>query len=463
MKYFILTTIFIIFFFIFCNCNALYAKTQTVCQLPEEPQVPQKEENEIDYKEYLKDPKKLGFSPNLKLFKSAYMLLKSKHIENADDSVLLTGCKKEVNKLLKTAGLRQTFNPQSLSEVETAIEQNASSKVNRDLLWFAAIEGMLSSLNDPHTVLLTPQEYKSLMEQMQATHFGGIGIFIEKDKSSGNKLIIFEPIEGTPAYRAGLLPEDHIVSINGEPTKEMPIELAMVKMRGEIGTYVTLLINRKNESAPLTFKIKREKIKIQAISCKLIDQKYGYIRVRTFGDNTGAEFAKAVNALLSKNIEGIIIDLRNNGGGLIDAAIDICSQLITSGNTIVSVEDRTGSRSYMRSSGNVSLPKMPIVVLINKYSASASEITAGALSDYGLAKLIGEKSYGKGSVQEVLPLSNGGAFKITVAHYFTPKNRNINKVGITPDIKYDMEVRLAGKKIGDTQLKRAVDFLKTGK
>ena len=420
------------------------------------------EELDIDYKSYITNPKKLGFSPNLNLFKSAYMLLKTKHIDVCDDSQILNSCKKEVNKLLKVGGLKQNFNPQSLGGVEQAIEQNATAKVSRDLLWFAAIEGMLQAMNDPYTVLLPPKEYATLQEQTQITYFGGIGVFLEQDKNNGNKLTVFEPIEGTPAYRAGLMPEDHIVSIDGEQTKELPIELSMAKMRGDVGTNVTLVIQRKGEPKLLTFKLKREKIKIQAVNAKLIDGKYGYIRIRTFGDNTSGEFAKAIQALSNKNISGLIIDLRNNGGGLIESSIDICSQLIPAGNNVVSTQGRSGNRQYYKSSGNVYLPKMPITVLINKYSASASEITAGALQDYGIAKLIGGKSYGKGSVQEVIPLSNGGAFKITMAHYFTPKNRNINNKGIMPDIKSEMDVRIVGKQKGDTQLQRAVQFLKTG-
>ncbi len=431
-----------------------------VCQ-KDSKQDKESDELDIDYSEYIKDPKKLGFSPNFKLFKSAYMLLKTKHMEMSDDSVLLKGCINEVNKLLKAAKSSQKFNPESLSAVESSVEAAATKTVSRDLLWFAAIEGMLQALKDPYTVLLPPKEYSTLMEQMQATSFGGIGVFIEQDKTNGNRLTVFEPIEGTPAYRAGILPEDYIVAIDGAPTKDMPIELAMGKMRGKEGSFVTLTIKRKGEPSMLSFKLKRENIKVQSVSCKLIEDKYGYIRIRTFGDNTGTEFAKAVSALENKRIKGLIIDLRNNGGGLIDAATAVGSQLIGSGNVIVSVSDRSGQKQYFRSTGNISLGKIPIVVLINKYSASASEIIAGALQDYSLATLMGGVSYGKGSVQEVIPLSNGGAFKLTVAHYFTPKNRNINKKGITPDIKFDMDVKLVGKKKGDTQLQKAVEFLRT--
>ncbi|MCQ2735734.1 MAG: S41 family peptidase [bacterium] len=413
----------------------------------------------IDYSDYVKNPSKLGFSPNLSLFKSAYNLIKMKYLEPTDDAVLAKGVKKEVNRLMRTAGKPASFNLQSLNDVSQQVKAaSSSSGLSEDLVWLAAIEGLLSAMDDPYTVLLTPKDYKSLMEQMQAGSFGGIGVFIQQDKDNGNQLTVFEPMEGTPAYKAGILPEDLIMYINGESTKNMPIDVAMAKLRGEPGTQVSLKIKRKTSSKLIPFTLVREQIRVKSVGCKLIDKSIGYIKIRTFGDDTASEFAKALAALESRNIKGLIIDVRNNGGGLINAAVDLCSHFVPSGQPIVSVVTKSGDKQYMRSSGGIGV-KVPCVVLINKYSASASEITAGCLQDYGFAKLMGGKSYGKGSVQELIPLRNGGGFKITVAHYFTPKNRFINKIGIEPDIKKEMDVTKAGRP-GDIQLSAAVNYLK---
>ncbi|MBR0519568.1 S41 family peptidase [bacterium] len=416
-------------------------------------------QSETDYSKFVKNPSALGFNPDYSLFISALNQMQQKFIENPTEQTLIAGINRELNILFKTAKINQSAHISSLNTISSEVASlSASTGLSTSLLWYATIQGLMAAMDDPYTLLLTPKDYRSLMEQMQAGTFGGIGVFIQQDKNNGNQLTVFEPIEGTTAYRAGILPEDLIIKINDEPTKTMPIDVAMAKLRGQVGTSVVLLIKRKTSDKLLKFTIVRENIKIHSVSCKLINKTVGYIKIRTFGDDTAKEFAKAMNALESKNIRSLIIDLRNNGGGLINAAQDLCSYMLGAGKTVVSVSDRTGRKNYLKSHG-VSDLKIPCIVLINKYTASASEITAGALQDYGLAKLMGGKSYGKGSVQELLPLRNGGAFKITVAHYFTPKNRNINKIGITPDIKKEMDVTKVGRP-GDIQLKAAVEYLK---
>lgn len=434
---------------LFCCCI-------TICFAEEK----KKYQSETDYAPYIKNPSSLGFTPDHSLFVSALNQIQQKFIENPTEQTLINGINREINVLLKTAKINQSAHISSLNTISSEVASlSASTGLSTHLLWYATIQGLMAAMDDPFTLLLTPKDYRSLMEQMQAGSFGGIGVFIQQDKKNGNnQLIVSETIPGTPAYKAGLLPEDIIVKINDEPTKTMPIELAMAKLRGKIGTSVVLFVKRKTSDKLLKFTIVRESIKINSVTCKLINSNVGYIRIRTFGDDTAREFAKALNALESRNITSLIIDLRNNGGGLINAAQDLCSYMLGAGKTVVSVSDRSGRKNYLKSHG-VSDLKLPCIVLINKYTASASEITAGALQDYGLAKLMGGKSYGKGSVQELVPLRNGGAFKITVAHYFTPKNRNINKIGIMPDIKKEMDVTKVGRP-GDIQLQAAVEYLK---
>ncbi|MDQ7822662.1 MAG: S41 family peptidase [Candidatus Eremiobacteraeota bacterium] len=410
------------------------------------------------YERYLKDPSKLGFSPDFRLFKTAYMYLKTQYVVAVEDAVLQKSCEKEVNRLLKTAKAAPStsFKVTSFNSLEKEIEK-FSPPMNNDLLWYAAIQGILLGLNDPYTIIMTPKEYTTLMEQMQSVSFGGIGIYVELDKEHNNALTVFEPIEGTPAFKAGLQSQDAIVFVDGVSTKGMALDMAVSKMRGPIGTTVVLTIKRPGVKQLLKFSLQRENIKIHSVSCKVLQGKYGYIRIRTFGEDTGDEFAKALNKLEEKKVKGLIVDLRNNGGGYIDAAVKVCSKFVEPGGVVVSVMGRTGAKNAYRSDGSQRV-SLPLLVLVNKFSASASEITAGAIQDDGLGILMGTKTYGKGSVQQILPIPGGGAFKITTAHYYTPKGRNIDKKGIAPDVTVTMEPKQVGRK-DDTQLRSAVLYL----
>ncbi len=418
------------------------------------------------YEVYIKDPSKLGFSPDSKMFRAAYLFIKTQYVVPVEDAVLVKSCEKEMNRLLKEAKVQNgvPFKISSFDGIDKEIERFSPS-LNKDLLYYAAIEGMLLGLSDPYTVLMTPKEYRTLMEQMEAVAFGGIGIYIELDKENGNALTVFEPIEGTPAYKVGLQPQDAIMFINGESTKGMPLEIAVGKLRGPVGSNVTVSIKRSGVSGLKNVTITRDNIKIHSVSCKVIGGKYGYIRIRTFGEETGNEVGKALTLLSQKNVKGLILDLRNNGGGYIDAAIKVCSYFVPTGNLVVYVVDRTGQRKDYKAD-SYSKSSLPLVVLVNKFSASASEITAGALQDYKLGVLMGGKTFGKGSVQNIMPMQQifskrggpDGAFKITIAHYFTPKGRNIDKKGISPDIESKMEPKLVGRK-GDSQMIQAVKYL----
>lgn len=418
------------------------------------------------YEVYIKDPSKLGFSPDSKMFRAAYLFIKTQYVEPVEDAVLVKSCEKEMNRLLNEAKVKNgmPFKLSSFNELDKEIERFTPS-LNKDLLYYASIEGMLLGLSDPYTVLMTPKEYRTLMEQMEAVAFGGIGIYIELDKENANRLTVFEPIEGTPAYKVGLQPQDAIMFINGESTKGMPLEIAVGKLRGPVGSNVTVSVKRNGSSGLKNYTITRENIKVHSVSCKVIEGKYGYIRIRTFGEETGNEVGKALTMLSKKNVKGLILDLRNNGGGYIDASIKVCSYFLPTSNLVVYVVDRAGQRKNYEAE-SYSKSALPLVVLVNKFSASASEITAGALQDYKLGVLMGTKTFGKGSVQNIMPMQQifskkggpDGAFKITIAHYFTPKGRNIDKKGIVPDIESKMEPKLVGRK-GDAQLMQAVKYL----
>ena len=414
-----------------------------------------------DYSSVLKDPKELKFEPDEALFRNVYYYIKKSYVEDVPSNQLFDGVKSEVKDLLDQAkvpaGDLEKLDPDQ--KVLPQVLSMYGDKVDKRLLTFAAILGMLDGVEDRYSLLMLPEEYSKLQEQMQATKFGGIGIYIELDKEDNDRLTVFEPIEGTPAYKAGLLSGDKVIKIDGESTKGIDIEKAQSKIRGPHGTAVMLEVERKGEPKPLVFKVVRDDIHVVSVSSKIIDGNVGYVRLRLFGAETGHEMADAIASLKEKGATSLIVDLRNNGGGYIDAAVDVVGQFLdkTDGLVVYTI-DRSNRRREYRSSH--SGKPLPTVVLVNEYSASASEITAGALRDHGLAKLVGKKSFGKGSVQQLYPFSDGSALKLTIAKFYTPSGYVINKQGLEPDVKVEMEPKFVGRGEKDTQLQKAVEVIK---
>lgn len=320
---------------------------------------------------------------------------------------------------------------------------------------YVAINTMVASLNDPYTKFLDPKEFADETNSIKGS-LKGIGIQIGvKD----GKLMVIAPIEDTPAEKAGLLADDEILEIDGASTKGITVDKAADKIRGKEGTQVTLLVKRK-DAAPKTYTITRAEIEIKSISQKIPDKinmpdDFCYIRLSSFiSRNAASEFGSILNN--SKNKKGFIIDLRSNPGGLLTNAIYI-SDMFLDGGTIVSTVDRDGYKETQRASSGV-YTKKPVVVLINKGSASASEIFSGAMKDNHRAVIIGEQSFGKGLVQEINKLPYEAGINITIQKYLTPNGTDINKKGITPDI----EVKLTEEDIknkNDIQLQKAIEVL----
>jgi len=306
-------------------------------------------------------------------------------------------------------------------------------EVNEKKLIEAALSGMLESL-DPYSEYFTEEEYKQIMEHLNA-EFGGIGVEFAFE-ASGMKVI--SPIEDTPAYRAGILPGDYIIEINHKPISEMTRFDAFKKMRGKPGSKVDITVIREEQQNALEFSLTRELIKFNTVKYSSEDD-IAYIRVLSFSKNTAQDFKESYHAIIKENpnVKGLVIDLRSNPGGLVDQAIDIASLFVPSGNILIIREREREEAFPTKSNGTVLTEDLPVTVLIDKGSASSSEILAGALKDYGAAKIMGTKSYGKGTVQLTinrdLPKNYGG-FKFTAAYFFTPKGQKINGVGITPDI-----------------------------
>ncbi len=298
------------------------------------------------------------------------------------------------------------------------------------------LDGLTKATEDEYTDYLNPTEFRRMTESMSGGNFGGIGIFIEADKKT-KELTVVEPIPGTPAEKSGVQAKDIIKKIDGKSTKGVTLEGSQSLLRGPVGSEVILSVKREGVDKLIDIPIIRDTIVVSSVDSEVIeheDHKLGYIRLRVFGENSGVEVEKALQDVFDNGAEGVILDLRNNGGGYITSAVNVVSRFVESGQLVVSVQARSQSDKRYFSRPNLRTA-FPMVLLINEYSASASEITSAALKDYERAVLVGTTSFGKGSVQKILTLQDKSAVKITIAHYLTPEGKDINKIGVDPDIE----------------------------
>ncbi len=317
-----------------------------------------------------------------------------------------------------------------------------------------AISGMLSALGDEHTSYMDPQQYEDATTEL-AGEYDGIGAWVDP---TGEYLTIISPMPGSPAERAGLKPGDKVIAIDGEDMTGLDGEVVRLKVLGPAGSVVRLTILREGEPEPLEFEIVREHIVIQSVIGEMRPDGLAYIQITTFGDKTTSELRQTLDTLLAQNPKGIILDLRYNGGGYLDTSVQVASEFIGQG-VILYEQYGDGTRQAYEAIPGGRATDIPLVVLINEGTASASEILAGAIQDYGRGKLVGVTSYGKGSVQNWVPLSNNqGAVRVTIAKWLTPNGRTIHKQGLTPDVVVEMteEDVKAGR---DPQLEKAVEVL----
>jgi carboxyl-terminal processing protease len=332
--------------------------------------------------------------------------------------------------------------------------QYVDQPVDDTTLMQGAIRGMMDALGDKQTFYMDPSVYENQTSQLQGS-YEGIGAYVDL---KGDYLTIVSPIEGSPAEAAGLQPGDQVIAIDGEDMTGVPPEEARSKIVGPEGTQVTLTVSRKGQTTPLELTITRAKISMQSAEGKMLDNGIGYLDINTFGEQTTQEMRSALDTLLAQNPRGLIIDLRNNPGGYLTTAVEVSSEFIDKG-PILYEKFGNGKLEEHDALGNGRATKIPLVVLVNEGSASASEILTGALQDYGRAKIVGVQSYGKGSVQIWQPLSNNqGAARVTIAKWLTPNKRAIDHVGLTPDIIVEMtEEDYTAKR--DPQLDAAVETL----
>jgi carboxyl-terminal processing protease len=345
------------------------------------------------------------------------------------------------------------------SEVLEKVKEDYVDEVNQADVMDAAINGVLQSL-DPYSAYMSPELFKSMRTETRG-EFGGLGIEIGME---AGVVKVISPIEGTPADLAGIKAGDYIVRINNAQVQGKSLMEAVKMMRGKVDTYIKLTIRREGEKKSIEFNIKRAMIEVKSVEAKIIENtKVGYVRLKSFNENSDEQLSKKIKEFEKKdNLLGYIIDLRNNPGGLLTQAISITDFFLDDGE-IVSTKGRKviETRKFFARKGD-GINGKPIIVLINKGSASASEILAGALKDHKRAIILGENTYGKGSVQSIIPLKNGGGMRLTISKYYLPSGKSISEVGVTPDIFVEEE----GEKFKinsetDNQLNYAINLFKS--
>ncbi len=360
------------------------------------------------------------------------------------------------------------------TDVLMLIQQHYVEEVDPQELIYGALKGVTKTL-DPYSQFMEPDLYKEMKIETSG-EFSGLGIRIAIKKGY---LTVITPLPGTPAYKIGILPGDRIIEIEGEETKDITLLEAVKKLRGRKGTNVTIGVLREGEKDLIDYTITRDIIKIISVTYKMLEGNIGYVRLNEFSEKTAQDLEKALKSLEKDNMQSLVLDLRNNPGGLLGIAVEVCKKFIADRKLIVYVEgrDKRGVKKFFADKLK-SNPEWPLIVLVNEGSASASEIVAGAVQDHKRGVILGTQTFGKGSVQTVIPLSDGSGLRLTTAKYFTPNDRSIHEKGISPDIVVEISKELKEKlmkvledlplkegeeEIKDIQLERAIDILKSTK
>jgi carboxyl-terminal processing protease len=410
---------------------------------------------------------------------ASYVYLMQNFYQKVDSQNVLNGAHAGIVAYLKTAGVKDpkiteqhasSDDVNNVRELQREVNEAVStygSKGTPTKIAYAAISGVIGSVKDRYTVFLDPKSFAELNEGLDGTSFGGVGLTYSIDDTTKNIRVENVIIDG-PSDKAGLRGDDEISAINDRTVKDIiagaPLDVQQSRiqklLRGDPGTKVKLAVVRSNSPALDAFTITRETIKPPSVFSKLLPGDIGYAQLSVFGQNTGVELNSALNRLQAEGAKAYVLDLRYNGGGYLNAAVDVSSKFIPTG-PIVTVKSRAG-QSTEYDAENIAVSPRPLAVLVNAYTASASEITAGAIEDSGVGTLIGTKTFGKGVVQTIFPLRDGSAVKITTARYYTPNGHDINTVGIQPQIEAEIP---KGTKIrpgypdDDPQLTKAISFL----
>ncbi len=346
-----------------------------------------------------------------------------------------------------------------LEKYRALIEKYYLGEIDNEKLKEGAIKGYIEGLGDEYSEYISKEDMKDYLEDATG-NFVGVGIYMTKDTQS-NRIMVLSPIKNSPAQKAGILPGDLIISVDGTEYSGDEMSVASSKIKGEVGSKVKIKILR--ETKELEFELTRENIKVNPVEGKVINNNIGYIKFSSFDDGTAEEFKNKFEELEKQGIKSLIIDLRNNGGGIVDEALQI-ADYATEKNSVLLYEIDKNQKEEIQKSKNDPIINMPIIILTNKNTASSSEILAGALKDLGKAKIVGTKTFGKGVIQQILTLPDGDGLKITAEEYLTPNKTKINKIGIEPDevveISEEMQNTLEIEESKDTQLQKAIELLK---
>ena len=345
-----------------------------------------------------------------------------------------------------------------LSKFKKIIDKYYIGEVDEEKLKEGAIKGYIEGLDDPYSEYISKEEMEEYMEQTNG-NFVGIGIYMTKDLEN-DRVVILSTIKNSPAEKAGLQAGDLIISVDGTEYKADDMTEASNKIKGEENTTVELEILRNGQK--LSFEIKREKVKVNEIETEVLESNIGYMNISSFDEETGADFKEKFEQLQQKNITSLIIDLRNNGGGIVDEALEIAECIADKGSILLYEINKENEEEIIKSEEDP-IVNIPVILLVNENTASSSEILAGALKDLGKAKIVGTKTYGKGVIQTLLSLKDGSGIKITSAEYLTPNKNKINEIGIEPDYVVELPDGvdvLEVEREHDTQLEKAIELLK---
>ncbi len=346
---------------------------------------------------------------------------------------------------------------EKLERIEDLIDDNFYFEDDDEAKQDGIIRGYMDSLDDPYSVYYTAEEYADFMEDADGEYVG-VGVQVSQDIET--KVITVTKVFDGPAKEAGIQNEDVLTKVNGEDITTQDINAVVDKIKGEEGTEVTVTVYRASDKKEHDFTMKRRKVENPTVEYKMLDNNIGYIQISSFAEVTAEQFVEGIINLDTSGMEGLIIDLRDNGGGLLDIAVAMLDYMLPEGK-IVYTEDKDGNVTSEYTSTDEYQFNKPLVVLVNGYSASASEIFAGAIKDYGIGTIIGETTYGKGIVQRMFPLDDGSAIKLTIAKYFTPKGNDIHKIGIEPDVEVELDADAYRESDGekDNQLDAAIECI----
>lgn len=346
---------------------------------------------------------------------------------------------------------------EKLETIQEFIDKNFYFEDDEQALQEGIIRGYMEGLDDPYSVYYTPEEYASFMEDTNGEYVG-VGVQVSQDVET--MVITVVKVFDGPAKEAGIKKEDVITKVNGEDISEQDIDTVVDKIKGEEGTDVTITVYRSSDKQEHDFTMPRRKVENPTVEYKMLENNIGYISVSSFYEVTGEQFIAAVEDMEGRGMEGLIVDLRDNGGGLLGIAVDMLDYMLPSGK-IVYTEDKDGNVTSEYNSDDENYFDKPLVVLVNGYSASASEIFAGAIKDYGIGTLVGETTFGKGIVQRMFPMEDGSAVKLTIAKYFTPNGNDIHEVGIEPDVEVELDAEAYEDSDGedDNQLEEAIKII----